>query len=257
MVQPTATSPPERVARESGSDRPPPSPPRRGRLRKWRARLIVLLLIAAAVYLGYRVNQAKTGESARIDLGTVTLTSQVIPVETARTGQVISVNVAAAQKVSTGDRLGSIQVTTNDSNGKPVVSTVNLTAPRDGIVVDDPMPVGSTVQPGLPFVKLYDPAKFVFSGQVPLKNLPQIAPGMVATLQAEGLKGSVKAVVQRVVPRVDDSETDVKPDHMRVVLVPRNADDVAGLVPGLRFTGSVDTRTGQPGRGRLVRLGAA
>jgi hypothetical protein len=80
---------------------------------------------------------------------------------------------------------------------------------------------------------------------------------MVATLQAEGLKGTVKAVVQRVVPRVGTNETDVKSDHLRVVLVPRNGSDVAGLVPGLRFTGFIDTSTGEPGRSRLVHLGGS
>jgi hypothetical protein len=77
---------------------------------------------------------------------------------------------------------------------------------------------------------------------------------MVATLRAEGLKGTVKAVVQRVVPRVGTNETDVKPDHLRVVLVPRNASDMAGMVPGLQFTGFIDTSTGEPGRSRLVHL---
>jgi multidrug resistance efflux pump len=254
MVQSTATGSQEPVVPGSGSDRPPPSRPRRGRFRKWRARFIVLILIAAAVYFGFTINQMKTGAAARIDLGTVTLKSQVIPVETPRTGQVVSVNVAAAQKLTSGDKLGTLEVITTNSEGKPVMTTLTLTAPRDGIVVDDPVTVGSTLQPGEPFVQLYDPTKFTFSGQVPLKNLPDIAPGMVATLQAEGLKGTVKATVQRVVPRVGTNETDVKPDHLRVVLVPRNASEVAGLVPGLQFTGFVDTSTGDPARSRLVHL---
>jgi multidrug resistance efflux pump len=255
MVMPTATSSQEPVAPEPEPGQPPASPPRRGTWRKWRARAIVLILIAAAVYLGVRVNQNKAGNAARIDLGTVELTSQVIPVETARTGEVVSVSVNAGDKVTAGQRLGAVQVTTTDSNGKPVQSMVTLTAPRDGVVVDNPTPVGSTLQPGQPFAELYDPAKFAFVGQLPLKNLPDLAPGMVATLQAEGLKGNVKAVVQRVVPRVSTNEADVRPGYLRVVLVPQDAKAVAGLVPGMRFTGSVDTRTGEPGRSRLVHLG--
>jgi len=72
---------------------------------------------------------------------------------------------------------------------------------------------------------------------------------------AEGLQGSVKAVVQRVVPRVGGSQTDVKSDHLKVVMVPRNSVEVAGLVPGLRFTGSIDTGTGGPDPKPLVHLG--
>jgi multidrug resistance efflux pump len=254
MVIPAATGSQEPVAPESGPGRPPPRRDRRATFRRWRARFIVLVLIAAAVYLGLRVNQAKSGQAAQIDLGAVTLTAQAIPVETSRTGQVVTVDVRAAQRVSAGQQVGSLQVTTTNSQGNPVTSTVRLTAPTDGVVVDDPMTVGTTVQPGEPFVELYDPAKFIFTGQIPLDDLPQIAPGMVATLHAEGLKGEVKAVVDRVVPPVGTGPTNVKAGHMRVVLVPQNKNDVASLVPGLRFTGLVDTRTGGPDSKHFVRL---
>jgi hypothetical protein len=130
-----------------------------------------------------------------------------------------------------------------------------LTAPRDGIVVDDPVTVGSTLQPGQPFVELYDPTKLTFNGQVSLVDLPQIGPGMVATLRAVGLKRSVQATVQRVVPRVGNNQVDVSPDHLKVVLLPKNAKDMAGLVPGVRFTGTVDTSTGKPGIQKLIYLG--
>jgi multidrug resistance efflux pump len=255
MVQPTATSSSEPGTSVPAADQPAPVRPSRGRWRKWRARAIVLILVVAAVYFGVRLSQQKVGAAAKIDLGTLTLTSQVIPVETPRSGEVISVDVEAAEKVTSGERLGTIEVITTNSQGNPVVRRLRLTAPRDGIVVDDPVTVGSTLQPGEPFVELYDPTKFTFTGQVELKDLPDIAPGMVATLRAEGLTGSVKAVVQRVVPRVGTTQNDVKPDHMRVVLVPRNESEVAGLVPGLQFTGSVDTSTGGPGGKPLVHLG--
>lgn len=255
MVTPAATGSQEPVAPERGSQRPPPGHDRRGTFRKWRARFIVLILIAAAVYVGLKVNQLKSGEAAQIDLGTVTLTSQAIPVETSRSGLVVSVDVRAAQKVTSGQQVGTLQVTTTNSQGNPVMSTVKLTAPSDGVVVDDPVTVGSTVQPGEPFAELYDPAKFTFAGQVPLNELPQIGPGMVATLHAEGLNGDVKAVVDRLVPPVGTDKANVKSGHMQVVLVPQNKNDVAGLVPGLRFTGTVDTRTGNPNSKHFVRLG--
>jgi multidrug resistance efflux pump len=255
MVMPTATGSQEPVAPESRPAQPPAGRPRRGTFRKWRARFIVLLLIAAAVYVGLRINQVKAGDAARIDLGTVTLTARVIPVETPRTGQVTSVDVSATQKISEGQQVGTVEVTTTNSQGNPVTSTVKLTAPQNGIVVDDPLPVGDTLQPGEPFVELYDPAKFTFTGQIPLTYLPELARGMVASLQAEGLDGDVKAVVERLVPRVGTSQTDVKADHMRIILVPRDEADMAGLVPGLRFTGYVDTRTGDSQHGRLVHLG--
>src|SRR4051812_45175301 len=107
MVMPAATGSQEPVAPQPGSQRPPPGRDRRGTFRKWRARFIVLILIAAAVYVGLKVNQARAGQAAQIDLGTVTLTSQSIPVETSRAGQVVSVDVRAAQKVTAGQQVGT------------------------------------------------------------------------------------------------------------------------------------------------------
>lgn len=234
---------------------PRPARSRRGTFRKWRARFIVLVLIAGAGYAGYLITQTKAGQAAEIDLGTVTLTSQVVPVETPRPGQVMSVDVTAAEKVTAGQKLGTIQVTTTDSDGEPVLSTIVLSAPRTGIVVDDPVTVGSTLQPGQPFVELYDPTKLTFEGQVPLTDLAELSPGMIATLKAEGMKGSIAATVQRAVPLVGDEETG-KADSLRIVLVPMNEAEVARLVPGLRFTGTVDTDTGPADRPKLVYVNA-
>ena len=78
---------------------------------------------------------------------------------------------------------------------------------------------------------------------------------MVATLEAEGTGGFGQGHRPAGVPRVGTGQTDVKPDSLRIVLVPTNAEDVARLVPGLRFTGTVDTGTGPPDRQRLVYIG--
>jgi multidrug resistance efflux pump len=234
-----------------------PARPARGNLRRWRARLIVLLMLAGAVLLFVKISADRARAADRVDLGTVTLTAQPIPVEVAQTGQVMSVSVTAQQQVTQGQRLGTIEVTSTNSNGDPKVTKVNVTAPRAGIIVDLPATVGSTLQPGQPFLQLYDPTQLTFESMVPLENLPQIGPNMIATLKAQGIDRTVRAKVQRVVPRVGDADasTDNNPNALQVVLVPASARDVQGLVPGLRFTGYVDTVSGIPGTPRLVSMG--
>jgi biotin carboxyl carrier protein len=259
MVDTNATDSSAPASSEPGFGNPPPAAPRPpgATFRKWRARFIVLLLLVAAVFAVIRVTHYRTARASMVDLGTVTLTTQVVPVETPRPGQVMTVDVRAEQNVSAGTALGTIQVTTTNSEGKPVISLLTVSAPRTGIVVDDPVTVGSTLQPGQPFVKLYDPTELRFTGEIPLKDLPVLSAGMTATLTAEGLSRRIKATVQRVVPRVGDNQTDVRPGYLKVVLVPKSEHQVQGLVPGLRFTGSVDTRTGNPDNGHLVSLGRA
>ncbi|MEV4703350.1 HlyD family efflux transporter periplasmic adaptor subunit [Actinoplanes sp. NPDC049316] len=259
MVQPTGTT------SQDGADpieepRAPEPPVRRrtgGGWRRWRARFIVLLLLAAAVVLFVRISSARENDAARIDLGTVTLTAQRLPVEVPQTGQVTAVSVTAQQRVTSGQRLGTIEVTTTDSDGDPNLTKVDVTAPRPGIVVDLPVTVGSSIGPGQPFLELYDPALLRFETKVPLESLPEIAPSMTATLRTDGLTRTVKAQVQRLVPRVGSAAENAgeSGDEMTLVLVPASAEEVRGLVPGMRFTGYVDTRTGVPGTARLVSMG--
>jgi multidrug resistance efflux pump len=222
-------------------------------VRKWRARLIVVVLLAAAFLLYLRISGDRATDSTHISLGTVTLTAQAIPVETSRPGQVTTVSVAAQQRVTAGQRLGTVQVTSTDSNGEPVLSIVTLTAPRAGVVVDEPVTMGSTLQPGQAFVRLYDPDRLTFVTDVPLKTLAQISPGMSVALKADGLPGTVRATVQRVVPHVVAAgvNDEVAPGSLRMVLVPAKGQNVLGLVPGLRFTGIVDTASGD-GSPRLI-----
>ncbi|HEX8343190.1 MAG TPA: HlyD family efflux transporter periplasmic adaptor subunit, partial [Actinoplanes sp.] len=195
-------------------------------------------------------------EATQLQLGTVTLTAQSIPVEVPQTGLVTAVSVTAQQRVTADQRLGTIEVTGTDRDGDPKVTRVNLTAPRAGIVVDLPATVGSTLQPGQPFLQLYDPTQLTFQTAVALEDLSEIAPSMTATLRAQSLDRTVRARVQRIVPRIGtETVPGEDPDKLRVVLVPATPRDVQGLVPGLRFTGYIDTLTGDPGSPKLVSMG--
>ncbi|GIE99426.1 HlyD family efflux transporter periplasmic adaptor subunit [Paractinoplanes rishiriensis] len=254
MVQSSEMSPPEAGPVEA--PRVPPAGRRRVNWRKWRARFFVLLLLAAAVLAFIRISASRAAESDRVSLEEVALTAQVLPVEPALTGQVTSVLVTALQPVRPGQRVGTMEVVGTDQDGDPKITKVNLTAPRAGIVIDVPTPVGSTVGPGQPLLQLYDPAQLTFVTEVPVEDLPVIAPTMTAVLRTEGVNRAVRATVQRIIPRVEGARTTSgdDPDALQVVLVPASARDVEGLVPGLRFTGYINTVSGRPGTARLVSL---
>ena len=239
---------------------PAPGRPPRGGLRKWWARFLVLVMVAGAGIVFLLITSNRVTEAALIDLETVTLTAQSIPVETPRPGQVTAVNVDAQQVVEEGDRLGTIEVTTTDSDGEPVLQRINLVAPRNGIVIDEPVTLGSTLQPGQAFVEMYDPTQLTFVTDINLQDLPELGPGMVASLEAEGIDRDVEATIQRVVPRVtgtNGASDDVDPSALRLVLVPAGPEDVRGLVPGMRFTGTIDTRTGPSNGPKLVAMPAS
>jgi multidrug resistance efflux pump len=220
--------------------------PRRGlNVKKWRARLVVLVMIAAAVFGGSKLAHARDVATAQLDLGTVTLTAAAIPVESVAPGRVTGVEVRAQQRVSAGQRLGTIVTATTSPSGMPGQKAVVLTAPSDGIVTSDPTPVGTALQSGQPFVQIYDPSQLTFVAAVRADDLTRLSRGMVATLKADGLGQPVKAVVDRAVPQLVQAsqvgQAGSGSGSLQLVLVPKNTQDVAQLVPGLRFRGQVDT----------------
>ena len=220
--------------------------PRRGLdLKKWRARVVVLLMIAAAVFAGDKLAHVRHVASGQLGLGTVTLTAAGIPVESVTPGRVVSVSVHAQQRVSAGEQLGTFVTTTTSPSGAPRSKMVVLTAPSDGIVTSDPTPVGTALQSGQPFVQMYDPSRLTFLASVHPADLTRLSRGMVVTLKADGLRQPIKAVVDHAVPQVVQAnqvgQTGSSSGPLQLVLVPKNVQDIGQLVPGLQFTGEVDT----------------
>jgi hypothetical protein len=235
---------------------PPPAASRRaGALRRWRARLVVLLMLAAAVAGGLRLAQSRTVAAAQLDIGTVTLTADPIAVQTDQLGLVRGVRVRAHQQVRAGQELGRMIVTTTTGAGRVVRNMVLLRAPVTGIISDDPAPVGSALQPGTAFVQMYQPSRLTLVANVALRDLPRLAPGMRATLRGDALPGPIEAVVGQAVPRVGGNSAGVEPDHLAVQLRPEDARLVAELLPGLQFTGTVDTASVPPGERKSVYIG--
>lgn len=234
------------VAPETTVTAAPPKP--RRNWKAWRARVVVVLMIAAAVAGGNRLIQERSAVLARFDLGTVTLTASPIPVESSQSGQVSEVLVNPQQQVVKGQQLGTMIVTTSYGNGKQRRTPVRLTAPATGIVSSEPTPVGGIVQPGQPFVRMYDPTQLTLDAVVRVEELSKLSPGMVATLRTEGLDREVRATVTRVVPTVTGSATNGEltagQNKLQVVLTPEHVSAVSRLVPGLHFTGTVDTDSG-------------
>ncbi len=146
--------------------------------------------------------------------------------------------------------------TSTTGAGRTVRTTVVLRAPVTGIVSNDPMPVGSALQPGDAFVELYQPTQLTLVAQVPLTDLPQLAPGMLATLRGADLPTPIEAVLGQAIPRVGNAQSDIEPDYIAVELLPKDRRLVAQLVPGLRFEGTVDTQSVPSGERKSVYIGS-
>jgi multidrug resistance efflux pump len=236
------------TAAEPGIEGATPAPPEatsRGRgFRKWRNRFVVLLMVAAAAFAAVQLSKSQALARTKLHLDDVVLTAQPIEVQTTQPGLVTDVDVRAGEQVTSGGRLGSIDVTTTNAKGRQVTTAQVLRAPSAGIIVDDPLPAGSTLQPGTAFLEIYDPAQLQLVTSVPLSYASKVRAGMTAELTADGIPGQVKATLQRAVPRVGSTTQNVPKDELQLVFVAAHPAQVAALIPGLRFSGNIDTRTG-------------
>jgi HlyD family secretion protein len=217
------------------------------RWRRWRARLLVLVMSATAILGGSRIAELREHNARLINIGVVTLTAHPVPVETIHPSRVYMISVRAQQQVMAGQELGRVSSITTTDSGRTIQRNVILRAPIDGIVSYDPAPVGTLLQLGEAFVHLYDPDRLTLVANFPLAQLPKLTPGMTATLWGADLPYPIYAVVGRVIPRVGDASLEAQPDHLPVELLPVRRDYVSKLLPGLRFTGTVDPGTRPPG----------
>lgn len=228
------------------------SSPGRSRLRAFlrglRTALVVLVLLAAAALGGAYLTRDRLAGRAFVELGSAILTAEPVPVGTTAAGSVSEVEVAPQSEVSAGEALARVTITGPD--GEP--ATEVLRSPIDGIVSEVNVPSGGVATAGTPVLTLYDPARLTFQANASVEELRKLRIGMAARFAAKGLGQPISARLDRVVPRVgtrQGASAGSGSGGFTVVFVPDTTarSDVRGLVPGLPFTVTVDTRTAADG----------
>jgi multidrug resistance efflux pump len=234
----------------------PPSdgaPPRRRR-PTWlalRTFVVVVALLAAAVTGGGYLTRMRLAAATMVDLGAAVLTAEAVPVGSADAGVVTDVAVAPQARVVAGQELARVTLTANGTNpdGSPRPPQIQvLRAPTAGTVSTVDVVVGGVARAGEPVITLYDQSRLTFQAPVPVRELRALRLGMAVSVNGPGLGAPVSATLDHVVPRVGGDPVSAG-DRLTVVLVPTAGDveRVSRLVPGLRFTATVDTKTAAGG----------
>jgi multidrug resistance efflux pump len=225
----------------------PAAPPKtrsvRGFLRVLRTFVVVAALVAGAVLGGTYIVDQRMAAKAFVELNGAVLTARPVLVGSADAGVVAQVLVAERDTVAAGQELARVTLTANGTSATP--QTRVLRAPTAGTVSAVNVAVGGVARAGEPVVTLYDPAGLTFNVDVPLADLRKLRLGMTASITGPGLNRPITATLEHVVPRVGTEDPLSASDRLTVVLAPREADvaRVRKLVPGLRFTATVDTKT--------------
>ena len=233
---------------------PQPAPGRRasrpnrlGRaLRALRTFVVLLALLAGAVLGGNYVLRDRLAAQAFVDIGDAVLTAEALPVGSASSGVVREILVADQDSVTANQPLVRVLLPAVGTGDDPRIETVR--APAAGRVSSVEATVGGVAGAGEPLVTLYDPSRLTFQVDVPVDELPELRLGMTARITGPGLPGGITATLDQVLPRVG-SDPAGDENELTVVLIPDSAAmrTVPSLVPGLRFSATVDTKTAAGG----------
>ena len=216
--------------------------PRRPRLAAVRTFLVVLVLLAVAGVGGTSIALERLHARAFVALGGAVLTAEEVRVGAPELAVVTDIQVAEQRRVTAGQPLATVKPTFGVLGAAPEPQV--LRAPMDGTVLSVKAVVGGVAVPGEPVVTLYDQSRLTFQAEVPAKRLRGLRIGMRAALDSPVLDHGIGATLDHVVPRVG-ADARNGADRLIVVLVPDPAalGTVEGLVPGLPFDVTVDTRT--------------
>jgi multidrug resistance efflux pump len=226
----------------------------RSRIPALRTFLVTLLLVAGASAGGAYVVTHRLADSAFVPLDDAVLTADALPVGSTGAGMVTEVMVTEQTRVAAGQELARVKLAVDPTLAIPQPRTETLRAPAPSTVSKIDIAVGGVVSTGEPVVTLYDHAKLSFHAKATVEQLRGLRLGMTARITGPGLDHPVRATVDHVEPRVgpdplsdaplteDQEETH---EQLTIVLVPRTdeVDRVSALVPGLRFTADIDTKT--------------
>ncbi|MFI7600119.1 HlyD family efflux transporter periplasmic adaptor subunit [Actinoplanes sp. NPDC049681] len=254
----------DRLAQSPQSTPLPPAPPgpapagpgtTRSRGPAVRTFLVTVVLLAGAVTGGAYVTTHRLAAASFVTLEDAVLTADALPVGSTGSGVVTEVLAAEQSRVAAGQQLAQVRLADEpDPAAGPQPRTETLRAPTPGTVSKIDIPVGGVVGAGEPVITMYDHTKLRFQAKATVDQLRKLRLGMAATITGPGLARPAPVVVDHVEARIGPDPLSDAPltadqeavhEQLTVVLVPRTdaVDTVGALVPGLRFTAAIDTRT--------------
>jgi multidrug resistance efflux pump len=226
----------------------------RSRMPALRTLLATVALVAGAATGGtYMVNH-RLADAAYVTLEDAVLTADALPVGSTGPGVVTEVMVTEQARVAAGQELARVRLTEDPARTAQHPRIETLRAPMPGTVSKIDVVVGGVMRASEPIITMYDHTELSFEAKATEEQLRDLRLGMAARITGPGLGRPVSATLDHVKPRIGadplldaplTEEQKVAHGRLTAVLVPHidDVDAVSALVPGLRYTARVDTRT--------------
>ena len=185
-----------------------PAPRSRRRLLNRRVLLplgaVILLVIALLAFNAWR-------ESVMyVSTDNAQLSGQPVQVGSMNAGRVDAIMPSIGDAVHKGDVVAQVALPSQTGmaqSGQPKLgflgagdTHVDVQAPIDGVVIAEPVAVGSSVQAGAPIVSIVDPSQMYVTANIEETNIARVKVGQPVTVHVDALGEDVPGKVEAVTP---------------------------------------------------------
>lgn len=165
---------------------------------------VVLVVAAIVAFNTYRTGQLY------VSTDNAQLTGQPVQVGAMNPGQVVAVMPNIGTTVHKGDVIAQVALPSQvgvGQNGQPKMgflgagdTRVDVQAPIDGVVIAEPVAVGSNVAAGQPIVSIVDPSQLWVNANIEETNIARVRVGQPVMVHVDALGSDVPGKVEAVTP---------------------------------------------------------
>lgn len=155
--------------------------------------LIVVAILAIAGGVAYYLYQGY------LYYGTddAQVTGNILSVTAPAAGQLTTLDVKLGDRVNRGDKIATVTTVSSTTGAK---STVNVTSPMSGVIIQDPAIEGQTVAPGFSLVQVTDLNNLTVTAYVDESSINNIQVGQDVDVNVDAFSGTTfTGKVQQIV----------------------------------------------------------
>lgn len=167
--------------------------------------LLVILIVAGV--LGFN---AWRESSLYVSTDNAQLSGQPVQVGAMNAGKVESISPGIGDTVHRGDVIAQVALPSQvgvAQGGQPKMgflgagdTHVDVQAPVDGIVLNEPVAVGATVAAGQPILSIVDPSALYVNANIEETNIARVKVGQPVTVHVDALGADIPGKVEAVTP---------------------------------------------------------
>jgi multidrug resistance efflux pump len=199
---------PHSAAQREAAAAPAPAPRRRPRFLSRR----VLLPILAVVLLSVAVVGFNTYREGQLYVSTenAQLTGQPVQVGAMNAGRVEAVMPNIGASVHKGDVVAQVALPSQvgmGQAGQPKMgflgagdTRVDVQSPIDGVVIAEPVAIGSNVAAGQAIVSIVDPSQLWVNANIEETNIGRVQVGQAVTVHVDALAADIPGKVEAITP---------------------------------------------------------